>query len=415
MRNKLVGVISTLVMVLLLATPVMAVDVQVNGNSITKLASPVLQDGTTLVDSVTLSRVLGAKLNTGDNKVEFQKNGHVLKLNANNLIASLDGKDIKILCAPQVSGDRLMVPLRPIAEALGATVTWQQDSQTAGIQFMEQKQDLTSEQMLAKSSELIQDFNTYRTTGNLTTSIKTKTSGMDVPQVPEIKMDVDVDSYYQKDPLMFYIIEGLSMSGIPDTPAELQNMKIEVLINEKGMYMNMPPNGWVRTPMEGIDISSIMEMYNSQDPTVIMKQFKEFGYITSFSEDTTINGTDYAVINVLVDQDKFTGQFEKILESMPAVPQGQAELKDVFKNTQFDLFYSFYIDKENLLTRFTDMDGSISMNIANPENSAEKVNMEIKIQGRMETSDFDVPFTAPDVSSAKDITEITPPDTVLEN
>ena len=61
---------------------------------------------------------------------EQNKQNLIVESNQGIITVSLDGKNIEFDVAPQIINGRTMVPLRAIFEALGATVDWNDDTQT---------------------------------------------------------------------------------------------------------------------------------------------------------------------------------------------------------------------------------------------------------------------------------------------
>jgi len=55
----------------------------------------------------------------------------IIKMQVGNFKATVDGKTVIMDVAPKIENQRTLVPLRFIAEALGATVEW--DPKTQGI------------------------------------------------------------------------------------------------------------------------------------------------------------------------------------------------------------------------------------------------------------------------------------------
>ena len=59
--------------------------------------------------------------------------GQSLEEHMNHITIWLDGRELEMDVAPEVKNERTMVPIRAVAEALGADVSWDQDTQQIGL------------------------------------------------------------------------------------------------------------------------------------------------------------------------------------------------------------------------------------------------------------------------------------------
>lgn len=106
----------------------------------------------TLVPIRAITEALGATVEwdgeTG--KITISKDGNeiILTLGSNEVI--VNGEVIEYDTAPELENDRTMVPIRIIAEALGAVVDWDEDSHTITI---EEKKDADTEETVDADNE----------------------------------------------------------------------------------------------------------------------------------------------------------------------------------------------------------------------------------------------------------------------
>lgn len=416
MNRKILPLLISLVLILLLATPVLAsTNLQVNGDNISPAIPPEVKDGVTYVQLEAISKFMGADINVKYNRyITMIKNENILEFSVDQTIADLNGETVYAQSAPYINeNSQILVPLRFVWESLGGQVQWNPNTSTIILLNEETRNEMTAKEILVKSSHEIQQFNSYTTTGDMTMAVKMK--GIDDPALPgEITMDMNLSGYYQKEPLAFYSLQNMEMKGIPDMPEELQSMKIESLYKDNTSYTNMPGTGWIKMELPDMDLETLIQQSNTLDPAGLLKLINDYGIIACFGNDVTTDGKDYWVINVNVDKEKYFSQISKMLP-MTSLPEG-SDMTTLFKDSGFDIFYRIYVDQDTFLSTLTDLDCLMSMNLPNPdsETSDQNLEMEMRIVGSAVIDDFNVPFELPDVSSAKDLSEMVPAENTEE-
>ena len=106
-----------------------------NGKRINLQGSPVIKEGRTLIPLRDVAETLGAKVNWNPDKkmVVINKGDIEINLNINNSEASVNGKKIKLDVPAQVYNNKTMVPLRFVAEALKTKVNYYKDGNITSI------------------------------------------------------------------------------------------------------------------------------------------------------------------------------------------------------------------------------------------------------------------------------------------
>lgn len=106
-----------------------------NGQNIFSDVKPIVYNGRTLVPVRVIAEHMGAQVTwvQSENAVLIQKGTVAIKLTPNSRAAQVNGKSLILDVAPTLMSDRTMVPLRFISEYLGAQVDWVQDSHTVLI------------------------------------------------------------------------------------------------------------------------------------------------------------------------------------------------------------------------------------------------------------------------------------------
>lgn len=109
--------------------------VTVNGKRISGDVDPVLDNSRMLVPLRQVFETMGAEV-IWDNETKTATcnlNGTSVKVTLNSSVANINGESFTLDAAPKVVNDRILVPVRFIAEGLGAHVTWREKTKTAEI------------------------------------------------------------------------------------------------------------------------------------------------------------------------------------------------------------------------------------------------------------------------------------------
>lgn len=109
-----------------------------DGKDITSLASPIIENGRTLVPIRFVTEELGGKVDWKDKekRVIIQKDNQIVNLKINSyLVSSEDGeKNYSLMdVAPKIVDGRTFVPLRFVGNALGVGVEWDEATRTVNI------------------------------------------------------------------------------------------------------------------------------------------------------------------------------------------------------------------------------------------------------------------------------------------
>lgn len=106
------------------------IDVYVDGSKLSFDVEPQLKNDRTFVPMRAIFERLGATLNwdqESQSVFAFGK-GNVITLQVGKKNANANGKNITLDAEPFVDNDRTLVPLRFVSEAMGAKVDWKQES-----------------------------------------------------------------------------------------------------------------------------------------------------------------------------------------------------------------------------------------------------------------------------------------------
>ena len=135
-------VVALVVVIILLASsiPVSAnqpINVLVNGRPITMDIPPVIRDGRTLAPLRAIFEALGASVewDNATRTITSRPKDRTIILQIDNPTARVNNAPIALSVPPVVIGGRTMVPVRVIAESLGAAVTWDEPTRTVIVQM----------------------------------------------------------------------------------------------------------------------------------------------------------------------------------------------------------------------------------------------------------------------------------------
>lgn len=129
--------------------PASAAEVQINGAPLVTDAEPVIISERTFVPMRAIFEAFGAEVDwLGEEQIIAAASGSkliMLKIGSDRLIVKdieSDSLDITELDAPPVLiGDRTMVPVRAVSEALGASVAWDDETRTVIIEKEEPNEE----------------------------------------------------------------------------------------------------------------------------------------------------------------------------------------------------------------------------------------------------------------------------------
>lgn len=136
--TRKLGVLLIVLLILVLSTTTFAepIKVLINNQPLIVPVDPIIQDGRTLVPLRAIFEALGVNVHWDQHTkiVTGIRDDKTIKLQIDNKMASINEKQVELdVPARNINGSTL-VPVRFIAESLGAEVKWNQESQTVSIQ-----------------------------------------------------------------------------------------------------------------------------------------------------------------------------------------------------------------------------------------------------------------------------------------
>jgi hypothetical protein len=255
-------ILLALVLTLLMAAPAVAVQLDVNGrNYETAEPQTTILDGVTSAPVDVVAHTLGCAVTIDGDRVTLQENQTSLVMTVGSKSALLNGQEKTMLQAPRKAGDIIYVPVRFVYECFGATVDWEAAKKTVTVAYPETRNGMTAEDLMLKTFQKMIDANQYKMTVDADTDmvIGYQQTGKDEEKIP-VQVTSHIEGWIQTQPMLAYIKQRIipQASGNESQPNGLPaNMETEMLIDEDGVFMNMPATGWVKMEMEGLDMKAL--------------------------------------------------------------------------------------------------------------------------------------------------------------
>lgn len=120
---------------MLLSMPVAAQEISVfcNGEKIEFDVPPVMENDRVLVPFRKIFEAMGAAVTWQEPVATAEFNGNQIQVTLDRYVMQKNGVYIFLDVPPRLYADRTLVPVRAVAEGLGAVVEWQEDTQTVTI------------------------------------------------------------------------------------------------------------------------------------------------------------------------------------------------------------------------------------------------------------------------------------------
>lgn len=111
------------------------ITVFVNGSRVSFPTSPVTRNDTTLVGFRAILEALGASVTWDDasQTATAEKDGTVITMTIGSTTATINGEPAEMLAAPELINDSTLIPVRFISENLGMTVEWDEQLKQINI------------------------------------------------------------------------------------------------------------------------------------------------------------------------------------------------------------------------------------------------------------------------------------------
>ncbi len=411
--RKSISLLLSIVLVLVMVTPALAtVNLDFNGRDYQSASETYLEDGITTVTLDVIEKTLGCDVTVEDKIIKIIENGNVLQMTLGSTSAIVNGAEKIMSKAPALINNQIYVPLRFVYESFGVVVDWEGQNKTVIITYNETRDGMTAEQLMAKSTAIVNEAGTYKMVVDVQTGIDTtvKETGKD-PESMKMNMNADIEAWIQMDPMVMYMIQKAAVD-MPEASTELpepMTVETEMLMNQDGIFMTMPEIGWVKMEMEGLDYQELMKQSMTQDPASVMQQMKDMGMTLTFANDQEKEGRKYWVLNSAMGNDIFKSDyFNQITGQLSAIGEDM-DLQKLLENVELDFYYSVWIDKETLYNDYMDLTGTMKFKMDLPATEGSpsgSMDMAMDMDAVYTMMDYGVEFSTPDVKDARSFEEV---------
>jgi hypothetical protein len=392
LKKRLLTFTLTLTLLFGLSTVAMAaeqgVKIKFNGKYLTADVDPVIKDKRTLVPVRAIAESLGADVDydatTQVVTIKKVQDTYKLTLGKKEVIKNGEKMNLVLDVPAQTIGGRTMVPARFVSEVLGAKVDWDDKTFTVIINHEEVRNGMTPGELYTKVSESVYKYDTMKFKGSGNMSVQ-------MSALPEpLDIGIEMEGAYKK-PMDMWFKESIKPSGslLPIN----ETVAIEVYMKDNKMAMKAMDEPWMEQPMEFP--KELTDLVVNYDPTKTGEMLDKFGMIVSHGNEATINGKTYYTLNFRFDRTKLMDMMDESAGMYPApgmdpeeLKAAQEQAKEMLKNLKFDFSYKVYVDKETLVMSKGECDGVMLMNL-----DGEKMTMKFNFD--FDIYDYGVPVTIP--------------------
>ena len=359
---KRITILFFLLMIFIVGIPAEAAPkVSFNGAEAIDVTGSKLFDGHLLFPVKYLSDYFGAdcEWNNINKQLSFQKNGHTGVFIPGETRYTRDGQVTDMECPAQIISESLYVPLRPVADIIGAEISYNAETNVVNISYNEKRSGMTVEEYLNASAVSAAKNGTCAIKGNINGKVS---SGADGTDKEEFQIAAIIDGKIDNKKLAYYLI--LDMTG-KETGQEDDNIRGEILIKGNKMYSRLAGEEWIEEeelPPEALDL-----MKQLTDPSFIQANYSEslsqYGIHAVFGNDIVRNGKKNTVIKILLNKDQFLNAVKTILtESDNYYSEDIAMMDGFISMVDMNLGYEMYIDSDTMLTELVKFQSTAGIN-----------------------------------------------------
>ncbi|MGZ4112473.1 MAG: DUF6612 family protein [Tumebacillaceae bacterium] len=290
----------------------------VEDKEISSDVSPIFVHDRTFVPLRALAESLGATVdyNNTTKTATLTKDSITLVMNFKSGVVKKNGTVITMEEAPRFISDRALVPLRFISQAFGNEVTYNAATHTASVLASEKTlaNRAAIKQVLDDSSAVMKDKKSFEMNLNLHGNFPTGEKSM-----PNLDLTGNMIFDYTMTPIAMYGKGTIKPTGVADLPPQLQNLGLELYLVDGKSYLKDPISGkW--SAEQAFDMTELTKMIDMNRQSNAQSDASEKLLLPYMS--MTDNGTSYTITTKL-DRNGL----KKLALSEPTVP-GQPPMSD---------------------------------------------------------------------------------------
>lgn len=153
LKRILAALITVLMVMALVPAPAMAIDIDVNGKPVVPEAPAIMENGRVLVPVRAVFTALGATLHwdAANSTVYAGKGNTLVVMKVGEQRALVNDRSVYLEVPPRIMYNRVLVPLRFLSEALGCQVSWDAKTRTVKIDEVKPVTENTGETTSSQS------------------------------------------------------------------------------------------------------------------------------------------------------------------------------------------------------------------------------------------------------------------------
>ncbi len=307
----------------------------VNGYSIETSAPPAIVNGRTLVPVRAVAEALGAAVSWEPTKraVTLTRRGHTVILAIDDAVAFVDGRPVALDTPATIIAGRTMVPLRFLSQVFGAEVTWDDSAREVRVRLVETRDGLTPEEVLRRSDAAHQAVSSYRFHGGYSVEVTAEAAGAPY-DVLGASTTVTLSGAVQGEETYLRIDAWDSETGAVG-PLELFRDAAGAWVRADGVWL----------PSE--EAGQILQGNGGNNPSADLQR----GIVPIFEEDAVIGGRRHYVIRFLCKGEDLLGPEAVYAGTSGAAPGDDlaAAAEEAVREMSRRLELRAYIDAETFL------------------------------------------------------------------
>lgn len=360
--------------------------VVMDGKDLTFDESPFVEGGRTLVPLRALAENLGFTVayDAADQKITLAKGDNTLVLWVDQRKVIVNGVESTIDVSPKVRAGRSFVPVRFVAERLGAAVGWNAEQQSVTVSAG------GARQLLEQVSKAQSGWPPADQKMSSALLLKTQMGIAGQSMTFEMPMEINLN-IYQGDMLSTYTIRMPAMLNRP--PVVMQ-----MALKSGKLYMTDPATGgWAlmgeMNPLQLADFTNNPDLKNFVNPMGLQDTMLKEALVT-YGPTEEIDGVTTSRIDVALSPKSLTGVFDQLLSSLAGVGGNQAGMKMSIDHYKM----SHWINPKTGLVHKTTMDMSVNLTVTE---GGQSQSMQMTMAGTLQYQYVSEPIQFPDLSGAK--------------
>jgi hypothetical protein len=353
-------------------------------------ASPFTENDRTLVPVRALAERLGFAVgwDEREQKITLTRGETTILLWIGTTKVVVNGKEEVVEAAPKQVSNRTFVPLRFVAERLGAHVAWDQNQQAAVI---------TSGKAFITKMNRQQTLVDQQITGDIQMQMSMKRAAD--PKAVDFNMPVHIDMQIYHNDMLMVMTMSLPKPIAAGSPGGNNSLTVQVALKDGKLYMQDPLTqewraaGSMDEAMGAPGLSAFTGKNGFADLMKLQTELLQDA-VVSVGGQEEIDGVKVIRLDADLSKVKFGAVVDTLIASLPIGPGAQ---KPDFKLNVDRYLANYWINPETQFTHKVTLDIAISMAMGNAEQAVTgQLAMKGELRGRLGSE----PIKFPDFSAS---------------